>query len=82
MIPWTAACPAPLSMEFSRQEYWSGRPFPSPGDLPDLRIKPISPTMQADFLPDEPQGKPKSDTDSLNYMKCFMSFIFLLENMS
>ena len=40
--PWTAACQASLSMEFSRQEYWNGLPFPSPGDLPDLGIEPIS----------------------------------------
>ena len=57
-IPWTAACPAPLSMEFSRQEYWSGLPFPSPEDLPNPGIKPKSPTLQADSLPPEPQGKP------------------------
>ena len=56
-IPWTAACPAPLSMEFSRQEYLSGLLFPSPGDLPDSGIKPRSPTLQADSLPAEPQGK-------------------------
>ena len=49
MIPWTAACPSPLSMEFSRQEYWSGLPFPSPRDHPDLEMKPRSPTLQADF---------------------------------
>ena len=42
---------APPSMEFSRQEYWCGLPFPSPGDLPDLGIKPRSPTLQADALP-------------------------------
>ena len=50
--------PAPLSMEFSRQEYWSGLPFPSPGALPDPRIKPKCPTLQADSLPSEPPGKP------------------------
>ena len=41
--PWVAACQAPLSMEFSRQEYWNGLPFPPPGDLPDPRFKPTSP---------------------------------------
>ena len=46
--PWTAACQAPLSMRFSRQQYWSGLPFPSPGDLPNPRIKPRSPALQAD----------------------------------
>ena len=50
---------APQPMEFSRQEYWSGQSFPSPGDLPDLGIKPGSPTLQADSLPSEPLGKPK-----------------------
>ena len=43
--PWTVASQAPLSMEFSRQEYWSGLPFPSPGDLPDPRIEPVSPVL-------------------------------------
>ena len=51
--PWTIALQAPLSMGFSRQEYWSGLPFPSPGDLPDPRIKPGSPALQADSLPTE-----------------------------
>ena len=46
-IPWTVAHQAPPSMEFSRQEYWSGLPFPSPGDLPDPGIKPRSPALQA-----------------------------------
>ena len=55
--PWTIACQAPLSMEFSRQEYWSGLPVPSPGDLPGAAIEP-SPTLQADALPSEPPGKP------------------------
>ena len=44
-------------MEFSRQEYWSGLPFPFPGDLPDLGIEPRSPALQADSLPAEPPGK-------------------------
>ena len=57
MSPWTVAYEAPLSMEFSRQEYWSGLPFPSPGDLSDLGIEPGSPALQADTLPSEPQGK-------------------------
>ena len=49
--PWTVAHQAPPSMEFSRQEYWSGLPFPSPGDLPNLGIEAESPTLQADALP-------------------------------
>ena len=48
---------APLSMEFSRQEYWSGYPFPSPGDHPNPEIQPRSPALQAEFLPSEPQEK-------------------------
>ena len=47
-------------MEFSRPEYWSGKPFPSPGDLPNQGIEPRSPTLQADSLPAEPPGKPKN----------------------
>ena len=46
------------SMEFSRPEYWSGQPFPSPGDLPNPGIEPRSPALQVDSLPAEPQGKP------------------------
>ena len=59
--PWTVAYQAPQSMEFFRQEYWSGLPFPSPGDLPDPGIKPGSPAWQSDALPSEPQGKPDYD---------------------
>ena len=51
---------APLSMEFSRQEYWSGLSFPSPGCLLDPGIEPTSPAFQADSLPSEPPGKPHS----------------------
>ena len=56
--PWTVVHQAPLSMGFSKQEYWSGLPFPSSGDLPDPGIKPGSPAPQADTLPSEPPGKP------------------------
>ena len=51
VTPWTVACQAPLSMGFSRQEYWSGLPFPPPGDLPDPGTEPRSPVVQADSLP-------------------------------
>ena len=54
-IPWTVARQAPLSMRFSRQEYWSGLPFSSPGDLPDPGVKPGSPALQADSFPTELQ---------------------------
>ena len=56
--PWTVACQAPLSMEFSRQDYWNGFPCPSPGDLPNPGIGPRSPALQADSLPSKPPGKP------------------------
>ena len=53
VTPWTVACQAPLSLGFSRQEYWSGLPFPSPGDLPNPRIEPRSPASEADALTSE-----------------------------
>ena len=56
--PWTVAHQAPLSMGFSRQEYWSGLPFPSPGDLPNPGIETRAPALQVDSLPTELQGKP------------------------
>ena len=56
-IPWTVAYQAPPSMEFSRQQYWSGLPFPSPRDLPDPGIEPMSPALQADVLLTELTGK-------------------------
>jgi len=62
-IPWTVVYQAPLSMEFSRQEHWSGLLFPSPGYLPDPGIKPRSPALQADSLPSEPPGKPETQDD-------------------
>jgi len=58
VTPWTVACQAPLSMGFSRQEYWSGLPFPSPGDLPAPGIRPGSPALQADSLLTELEGSP------------------------
>ena len=57
MTPWTVAFQAPLPMGFSRQEYWSGLPFPSPGDLPAPGIEPRSPTLQVDSLLNELCGK-------------------------
>ena len=56
--PWTVACQAPLSMGFSRQEYWSGFPFPSPRDITNLGIKLESPSLQAVSLSPEPPGEP------------------------
>ena len=57
-MPWTVACQASLSMEFSRQEYGNGLPFPSPGDLPNPGMEPGSPALQADALSSEPPGNP------------------------
>ena len=57
VTPWTVAYQAPLSMGFSRQEYWSGLPFPSPWNLPDPGIEPGSPALQTDALLSEPPGK-------------------------
>ena len=61
--PWTVTLQASLSMGFSRQEYWSGLPFPPPGDLPNPGIKPQSPALQADPLPSQPPGKPYYNPD-------------------
>ena len=62
VTPWVAH-QAPLPMEFSRQEYWSGFPFPSPGDLPDPGIELGSPALQADSLPSKPPGSPESSPE-------------------
>ena len=78
--PWTGAYQAPLYMGFSRQEYQSGLPFPSPGDLPDPGIEPGSPALQADALPSEPTGKPLDTMKSLkkwNYIAHFNFFLLL-----
>ena len=56
--PWTVACQAPPSRASSRQVYWSGLPFPSPGDLPNPGIKPRDPALQTASSPSEPKGKP------------------------
>ena len=60
--PCTAAHQAPLSLGFSRQEYWSGLPFPSPGDLPDPGIKPMSPALTGDSFPLSHQGRLEKNT--------------------
>ena len=64
VTPWTVTCQASLSMEFSRQEYWSGQPFLCPGNLLNPGIKPGSPALQADSLSSEPPGKPYSLTQA------------------
>ena len=58
VTPWTVTHQAPPSVEFSRQDYWSGLPFPSPGELPDPGIEPRSPALWADALPSQPPEKP------------------------
>jgi len=63
--PWSVARQAPRTMGFSSQEYWSGLPCPSPGDLPDPWIEPGSPALQADTLPSEPPGKPLRASNSI-----------------
>ena len=67
---WTVARQAPLSMGFSRQEYWSGLPFPSPGDLPNPGIEPGSPAWQADALSSEPSGNTEEEVP--NIFKLFL----------
>ena len=64
-VAWTVAGKAPVSMKFSRQEFRSGLPFPSPGDLPNPRIEPRFPAMQADSLPSEPPEKPQGNKTSI-----------------
>ena len=71
--PWAVAYQAPPSMGFSRQECWSGLPFPSPGDLPDPGIEPGSPALQADALLSEPPGK-TSDKLYLHIPGLFMAW--------
>ena len=67
--PWTVAHQAPLSMGFSRQEYWSGFPFPSPGDRPNTGLEPGSLTLQADSLPTKLGGKHKNLLVLINSVK-------------
>ena len=80
VTPWTVAHKAPLYMDFSRQEYWSGLPCPSPKDLPDPGIEPMFPTLQADSLPFElPRGtwnifKVVSKTSTDDSIDCFLHF--------
>ena len=70
--PWTAACQAPLSMGFPKQEYWSGLPFPSPGTLPDLEIELTSPALQVNSLLLSHQGRLKFILD------LYICFLFLM----
>ena len=67
VTPWTVAQQAPLTMGFSRQEWWSGLPFPSPGDLPDPGIKPESPALQAEST--ELEEEPPKSKEDLSFLK-------------
>ena len=75
MIPWSAVCQAPLSMEFSRKEYWSGLPFPTPGDTPNPGIEPVSLASLA--LGGEPSDKQqvtvKVKVKSLSHVRLFVT---------
>ena len=79
---WTVARQTPLSMGFSRQEYWSGLPFPSPGDLPNPETEPASPALAGDFFTTEPLGSPhenfryKYNVPVLDFPNLSMLFIF------
>ena len=73
VTPWAAASQASLSMRFSRHEYWSGLPFPSPGDLPDPGIDATSPALQADSLPTELWGKPQIKRCHEIKRRCFLA---------
>ena len=64
---WTVACQAPLSIGFSRQEYWSGLPCPPAGDLPDLGIKPVSPELAGGLFTAEEAGKPNTRRRLCNF---------------
>ena len=77
--PWTVAYQGPLSMGFSRQEYWSELPFPSPRDLPNPGIEPGSPSLRANALPSEPPGKPhgKREKDKVTLRKMIRKSTFL-----
>ena len=76
MTPWTVARQAPLSMEFSRQEFWSGLPFPSTRDLPNPGTEPRSPALQADSLPSELPGKHRYQT-RVFHVSCISRWVFI-----
>ena len=81
VTPWTVAYQAPPSVGFSRQEYWGGLPFPSPGDLPNPGIEPGSPAVQADALPPEPPGKTHTILDccSITVVKIKTTEVLLMK---
>ena len=85
VTPWTVACQAPLSMEFSGEEFWSGLPFAPPGDLPNSGIKLGPPILQADFLSSESPEKPSiflCNYDSTYIHFSFTLIFFLMQSIS
>ena len=74
--PWTVAQQAPLSMEFPRQQYWSGFPFPSPGVFSNTGIKPMSPTLAGGFFTPEMPGKPWWTHSSFFITKCIEQLLW------
>ena len=78
VTPWTAACQAPLSMGFSRQQYWNGLPIPSPGIFPTQGSNPGLPQCRQMLLPSEPPGKSKKKNYTFSNFKLFM-LLFLIE---
>ena len=82
LIPWTIRPQTIQSMEFSRPEYWSVEPFPSPGDLPKPRIEPRSLALQEDSLRAEPQGKPTKMSTKIHIVKgmVFLVVVYRYEN--
>ena len=81
VTPWTVACQALLSMGFSRQEYLSGLPFPSPGDLPDPGIEPRSPTLAGGFFSTETPEKPSSTISTAAAAKSVQSCLTLCDRL-
>ena len=73
---WTVAHQASLSMGFSRQQYWSGLPLPSPGDLSHPGIQPKSPSLASGFFTPEPPGEPRCATQGASFLVCFLNFYF------
>ena len=78
VTPWTVSCQAPLSMGFSRQEYWSGLLFPSPGDLSDPGMEPVSSALVGRFFTTEPAGKPKRSLPNTFVCVCVCVCLFLV----
>ena len=78
--PWTVVCLAHLSMGFPRQEYWNGLPFPSPGDLLDPGIEPMSPALAGRFFTNETSGKESEDTYLSIYLSIYLNHFVYLNN--